>query len=445
MVKSYKLHKFFGLSAAIVLIILGISGFFLDHKQWSFLYTTTFTNLPEAAQEADKKLFDAYWVDSNNDKHRIVGGKRGIFETYDGGETFKSMSSLQCLAIRSDEHGVYSATSDGVYQLQDSIWKPFALQGEYINAISLSKNIIVAVIEKHELIQLQRDDATVISRNRVEIDSNELQESIKLSRFVRDLHYGRGLFEGDLSLLINDYGAIVLSLLAISGYLIWWFIHKKSSPKISKKLIRWHSGWLAMLSLIPLVILAMTGIFLDHSGGLSKFMKSVTIPHTVLPPVYSTLKHDIWSVDFDGKTFRIGNRYGVYKSEDLKDWKQESRGFAFRMIRKKDLLYVSGMGSPNRIYNGSRHILNGAPHMFRDVVEVKESVEYFSSHKSIFKLPTFNDATLYSLMLTLHDGTFFASWWVWINDFVSVALILLGITGIIRRQHKRKKHKKSTI
>ena len=49
------------------------------------------------------------------------------------------------------------------------------------------------------------------------------------------------------------------------------------------------------------------------------------VPNAILPPVYSSLKHDILSVDFDGTSYRIGNRYGVYKSKDLKNWEQETK------------------------------------------------------------------------------------------------------------------------
>jgi hypothetical protein len=446
MVKTYKLHKIAGLSAGLVLLILGITGFFIDHDKWSFLYSTTFKNLPQAAKEIDKKLFDAYWVDKDNNAHRIIGGKRGIFETFDNGETFSNMSKLQCMGIRSDKDGVFAATSDGIYKLDGSTWKSFALKSEYVTSISLSDEVIVGVVDKHELVRIDKHNGKTIGKSVVEIDDSKLKHSIKLSRFVRDLHYGRGLFEGDISLLINDYGAIILSFLALSGYIIWYFIKKKKPAKLSRTLIKFHSNSLAILSLIPLLILLVTGIFLDHSSGLSKFMKSVTIPHSILPPVYDSLKHDIWSVDYDGKTYRVGNRYGVYKSEDLKEWEFENKGLAFRMIRKEDSLYVSGMGAPNRIYkNQNWQMLRHTPHMFRDVIELSEGVEYFSTHKSKYKLPSFEDATLYALFMSLHDGTFFASWWVWVNDFASIALIVLGITGVMRWLATRKNRIKSTF
>jgi len=444
MVKLFKLHKFFGLSAGLVLLVLGVTGFFIDHKQWDFLYTTTFENVPNSTYTEDKKLFEAYLVDSDDTEHIIVGGKRGIYETFDDGDTYSKMSNLQCLAIRKDSSATYAATSDGVYKLQGEKWIPYALKGSYTNSLAITEKFIVTTIEKHNLVVIKREDASIVSDTIVEIDSSKLKDDIKLSRFVRDLHYGRGLFDGDISLLINDYGAIILSFLALSGYLIWWLIHTKKRAKLSRKLIKWHANSFAVISLIPLIILVITGIFLDHSGGLKKFMNSVTIPNVILPPVYSSLKHDIWSVDFDGTTYRIGNRYGVYKSQDLKEWEQESKGLAFRMIRLNDILYVSGMGSANRIYDGKWNYLQGAPFMFRDVYNYDDEVKYFTYRDYEGNMPEFEDATLYSALLTMHGGIFFAPWWKWVNDFVSIALLILGLTGTIRWLHKKRLKKKKS-
>ena len=170
-------------------------------------------------------------------------------------------------------------------------------------------------------------------------------------------------------------------------------------------------------------------------------MRSVTISHTILPPVYSTLKNDIWSVDYDGKIYRIGNRYGIYKSKNLKDWSFDNRGFAYKMIRKNNKLYISGMGAPNRVLeNGKYKVLKNTPHMFRNVILQNNKVIYFSSmNYKDFKLPTFNNIALYTLLFSLHNGSFFSSWWVWINDFAAIILMLLSITGVIRWQALKSK------
>ena len=349
------------------------------------------------------------------------------------------MTSLQGLSLRDDNGEVFAATNDGIYKLSDGEFKAYALGGEYITSISLSEKKIVAIIDKHLLVTLQRDNGKVLNETVVSIDESKLKKDIKLSRFVRDLHYGRGLFDGDISLLINDYGAIVVSLLALSGFVIWWLIRTKNRPSLTRKLIKWHASMFTIIAIIPLLILAITGVFLDHSKGLAQFMRSVTIPHAILPPVYDSLKHDIWSVDYNGEVYRIGNRYGVYSSSDLKTWKQEAKGLAYRMIRKDEVLYVSGMGAPNRVYDGEWKILSKTPHMFRDVMMVDEKPQYFAPcGHCAQKIPKFEDANFYSIMLTLHDGTFFAEWWVWINDYAALALLILSTTGTIRWYRKKR-------
>ena len=433
MVKAYKLHKISGISAGLILLILSISGFFLDHDKWSFLYTTTFSSVPSHTFHAENRLFTSYYQDKNNPKHIVVGGYRGLFETIDSGEKFTKIASFQVLAIRPYVNTLYIATSNGIY-IYDKELRQIALAGDYITAISITEDKIVAVVDKEELVILDRNTLKFLNKRQVNIDKKLLQEDISLSRFIRDLHYGRGIFDGDLSLILNDYGAIVLIFLALSGYTIWFLIKRKKHPKFVRKLIKTHANIFVIFAIFPFAILAITGVFLDHASALSQFMRSVTINHTILPPVYSSLKSDIWSVDYNGKVYRIGNRYGIYKSKNLKDWSFDNRGFAYRMIRRNNNLYIGGMGAPNRVLeNGKYKVLKNTPHMFRDVVVQNNKISYFSSmNYKNFKLPTFNDITLYTLLLTLHDGSFFSSLWVWINDCAAIVLLILSATGFIR-------------
>lgn len=438
MVKLYKLHKFFGLSAGLVILILGITGFFIDHDKWNFLYSTTFKYVPQTTLDAEKKLLEAYWVDPQNNNHIFVGGKRGIFESKDGAKSFVKVKDIQCLGIRSNAYGVFAATNDGVYRLENNLWNLYALAGEYITSLALHNEDIVVVLDKHEIVHLHEKE--ILKSTEVHISKEKLEHSINLSRFVRDLHYGRGIFDGDISLLINDYGALYGFLFAMSGYIIWWLVKRKKQPKLTRKLIRIHANWFAIIAIFPLLIVAITGIFLDHSKDLNRFMRSVTISEKILPPVYTSLKHDIWSVDYDGETYRIGNRHGIFQSHDLKNWDFEIKGLAYRMIRDDKNLYVSGMGAPNRIYTNEWKILPKTPHMFRDMIKRDERIGYFSTHGNLKEgLPKFENATLYSLLLTLHDGTFFASWWVWVNDYAALSLLLLFFTGSIRWYRKKNK------
>ena len=439
MVKTHKLHKFFGLTAGLVILILSITGFFLDHDRWNFLYTTTFKTYPQSIKNADKRLFTAYYIDPNDSKHILSASKRGLFESFDGGKSFNNILALQINAIKTDNKArVYFATSDGIYVKNKKQVIPFLLEGKYINTMSIWGNTLVAVHDKRDIYMINIPTRGITNVLQVHIDKDQLHEDIKLSRFVRDLHYGRGLFDGDLSLYINDFGAIVLTFLGLSGFMIWYYIHKKKLASSSRRWIKYHANIISVIAVVPVVILLITGIFLDHSGGLRHFMKSVTIPHAILPPVYDTLQSDIWSIDYDGKTLRIGNRYGVYGSQDFKNWSLESRGFGYSLSRDNDKLYVGGMGASNRLYDGSWHTLPHTPHMFKSVFYKDGDIVYFSSHRSSLALPKFQDVTLYSILLTLHDGTFFSSWWIWINDYAAVAMLLLFITGIMRWLKKKR-------
>ena len=207
---------------------------------------------------------------------------------------------------------------------------------------------------------------------------------------------------------------------------------------MSRKLIKWHANSVVVLAFIPLIILAATGIFLNHLGGLKKFTTETVVPHSVLPPVYSSLRSDIWSVDFDGTTYRVGNRYGVYKSTDLKSWKQETKGFAYRMARVDGVLYVSVKDGKNRFYDGEWKMLEDVPYTFKDAYDYDDEVKFFTYKHYEGMMPEFEDATLFSTLRTIHGGVFMAPWWKWINDLMAIALLILGFTGISRWIHKKR-------
>ncbi len=442
MVKLRNWHKYAGLWSASIILLLAVTGFFLDHKTCSFLYTTTIPNsyLPDTLTSKSDGLTEAYWVDEERDIH-LVGSKRGLF--YKEGESdFIAILNEQILAIREESrsHTLFCATSKGIYRSGDARhWQRFALQEEYINALSLYDRKLVAVVDKRELVVLDAYTAEILKRTPVLIDAKELQHDITLSRFVRDFHYGRGLFDGIYSLLISDATAFLLTLLSISGLLIWFLVKrvrakKHHYAKTLKPTIKIHANFVVILFLIPMILFSLTGIILDHSRFFNPYIKKVTLPHTILPPVYDSLSSDIWSVDYDGSYYRVGNRYGIYKSDDLHQWVFENRGLAYKMKRFDNTLLVSGMGSANRIYTPKDgwQVLPKTPHMFKDVWASEKGYRYFSSHHPIQTLPSFTDTTLYSLLLALHDGTFFASWWIYINDIAALLLLILLFSGTWR-------------
>ena len=434
-----KIHKISGLIAGVVILILSITGFFLDHYSWKFLHTTTLKNVPSYLYKLNKGSFYVYLINPNDEKHIITGGARGIYESFDAGENFIQTLDEVVYSIKNSDGFLYVATANGIYkkEFKSIKWNKYLLDGKIIKSLNIYKDRLLAVEDKTNVIFVDLNTSQILFDKEVTIPKELLTNDITLSRLVRDIHYGRGLFDGHISLLINDYAAIILIILGFSGFILWWLIYNVKNSKRYKNSIKYfvklHSNIFSIIAIIPIILLVISGIFLDHGKDLNKFMNEITISNKFLPPVYKTLKSDIFGADFDGKDFYIGNRFGIFKSSDLINFEFVSEGFAYKMIRKGDVLYVSGMGSSNRILdNNSFKVLENAPHMFKDVFLKDGNIEYFSSHNNDVKLPVLDNITLYTLLYSLHDGSFFASWWIWVNDLASILLLVLLITGFIR-------------
>lgn len=437
MVRLSKLHKLGAHTVVFVLLILSVSGFFLNHKSWNFLYYTTFTTVPKSVIHHDSSLATGYWIDPLDANHIIAAGKRGIFESNTKGKDFQQRLAVSCNALKYSEGILYAATHEGIYRQDISgTWSLLALGGEHINAMGVYANRIFASADQSQIVVLDLE-GVVQQRTVPMIKSSELEHEITLARLIRDVHYGRGLLDGIWSLLINDFGTIMLSFLLLSGMVMSVLIYqtrKKIANRGSaiKKILKIHATSISVLAAIPLILIALSGILLDHSKFFTPFLKSVSISPVYQPPVYHQLSADIWSVDYDGEIYRIGNRHGIYQSRDLKEWHFENSGFAYKMIRNGATLYVSGMGAPNRILEKNVwNKLEHSPHMFKDVMEVNGKVQYLKGHKNSVPLPHFQDATLYSILFTLHDGSFFGEWWAYVNDVTAAVLIFLLISGTI--------------
>ena len=441
----HKLHKYAGVFSGIFLLLLALSGFFLNHDNWKFLYSTTFSNryIPNETIQQNQRLYNAFHIDTTSKNIYTIAGFRGVYVSRDFGKNYLHSFDIPVYSmIEIDDGNYYVATSEGLYYSSDkaNTWKRFALDGKIVTSLSYDDDKFLVVVDKSELILLNKK-GSILSHTTVNIEQSELEHDISLSRLIRDVHYGRGLFDNGISLLLNDFSALWLTLLALSGYVLWYLIksirHHKSYKKPLNMLLKIHASSWVLIAVVPLIFLVITGIFLDHGQFFANFMRKTKISHSVLPPIYNSLKEDIWAIDMYDGTYRIGNRYGVYKSNDMNKWKFESKGFAYKFIRKQKKLYVSGMGSANRIYMEHQwSILENTPHMFKSVNPIDDNVQYFSTHDLHISLPKVNTTTLYTILYSIHDGSFFASWWVYINDIASLFLLLLLYTGL-RLWYKR--------
>ncbi len=455
----FRIHKYSGLAVGLILGLLAITGFFLDHENFDFLWEITLDDqwLPESMVSKKPRGIEAYRVDPADPRHIMVGSRRGLFVSEDGGNTFARTLARQTLAIdtyrkngEEDYQHIFAATTDGIYSSSDGgrQWQSLALSGSPVTGLNTYQGMIYAVLDRRELYRIDPQQGIATPLPMEPIAPEQLGKEIKLGRLVRDLHYGRGLFSGDSSLLINDFLAILLLFLSIGGFVIYFKVRKIRRHKLGKtpSLTVWlrthsHGSGLAGFLLV-FVIFGITGVFLDHSSTFRNFLKNTHLNTSWLPPVYRDLSTDIWGFDFDGSHYRIGNRLGVYRSTDLKHWQQESSGFAWRMKRLQDQLLVSGMGSPNLVLrNETWEKLQSTPHMPRDFYLKEGELGYLSMGEEELPLPQWKSTSLYHIMLGLHDGELLWGQWVWINDIAVLGLLLLLITGFIKWRHHRRKRR----
>lgn len=450
------LHKWLGLSLGSILLLLGLSGFFLNHDGFRLLWDIRISDtfLPNSISQHKQSGFTSYKIDANNPQHIMAGSRMGLFVSWDGGQHFQTTLAQQVLAIEPEQTPtqqnfqiLYTATSTGIYRSTDGgmQWQIFALAGKNVESLTHFNGQLFAVVDKHDVWQVNTTTQVTQALSLLAIPQAVLPTEISLGRLVRDLHYGRGLFDSDLSLYINDASAILLVFFGVSGWVIFLSIRRIRTKKTVnrprfKVWVKTHSHGIMLWTILPILLLLVTGIFLDHSKAFQSVLNQTKLNTAYLPPVYRSLQHDIWGFDFDGTHYRLGNRLGVFKSTDLQHWSLDSAGFAYQLKRVGSQLVVCGMGAPSRVLTATGwQVLSNAPHMPRDVYQQQGAWHYLNMHDHSTLLPTTNSTPLYWVLLGLHDGSLLAEQWVWVNDAAVLAALLLFITGFIkwRRKHTR--------
>lgn len=492
-------HKWLGITAGLWLTVLGVTGFFLDHRDWRWIWQTTVSDFlfPESIlkNKTERELL-VYRINPVNVNQRIAGGKRGLWWSDTAGTTwsrsdFKSLDhktpqvfSVVEMAQQKGFWKLYAATDDGVWFSFNGgkSFHRFALQGEYINALTqgAQPDKLLGVISRSSVFRLDITNGEYVLVELAPVDKKEIPAKIGLSRFVHDLHFGRGLVNGITSLLINDAGGIALLVLPVTGILFWllplrWKKRKANSHmahvvhvgrrRIMRFLYGWHGVYVGLLATVLIVYLAITGIILDHRVGLGDWMKKTKIDRSWLPPVYdlNSWESEIYSVasyPSRPEKFSIGVRSGLYTTMDNgQTWSREklsgpSACFVWSINRVGDFLFLGGMGCPNSIKKDgeSWQLVKGVGHMPTDAFGLAGGNVAWKSPKGLtaillhdrsagaieIKKPKIEGTPLFYLLDGLHSGLIFHPQWKWINDLVSVMAILLCVSGVVRLWRQRR-------
>ncbi len=495
---AHRLHQWMGLAAGGWLLVLGATGFFLDHRDWRWLWQSGIDEswVSDVVLEKSRSgIFRLYHVDAGTDGVHIIAGSTGMWWRTDSieswGETqFENNDTPQIKAIVNDAitRGAikWLATDDGIWKLTGNATQAhrWGMRSHFVNSLTQSSkaNELLGVVDRTRVFRVNTDTGNLIWLNLQPLQAQQwLPEKIDLNRFVRDLHFGRGMFSAPWSMLWNDASAIAMTVLPITGLLYWglprWWKRKRlqGTPRSKRHkqsrvrlMYRLHAPVIGVLTLVPILYLSITGIFLDHAEGLRGFMKSVSISRVWQPPVYSYASwgneiYNVVSYPQQPEKISIGTRLGLFTSEDNgQSWQREQlmpskkanekSAFIWMMKRIDDYLFIGGMGAPNFVKRGDSNwrIVKGVGHMPSDVTLDGQGNTWWMTRQGIkvgkLAAAGFKSSPVqlpkqiagqdyvpwYFVLDGLHSGLLIHPQWKWVNDVVSIMALFLVATGLIR-------------
>ena len=260
-----------------------------------------------------------------------------------------------------------------------------------------------------------------------------------------------------MNLLLNDLGAALFVLLAVTGVMQWWFRRKRSRARrpLQNGLYNLHAPLFGLLAIFPVIYLSLTGIVMDHRAELLPTLVRNTVSRDLLPPVYDfgSLKQEISHVvayPDDAAKLSIGTRLGVLTSLDHgRNWVRElgspvAPGFVWSLKRIDDQLFAGGLGGPSfyrPLAEDEWRMIPGLVGMPSDATLSDESW-YVISGASLFQgappaamsqtrlnLPALDATPLMLLMFDIHSGTLISEHARYFLDFLAVLAIVMVLTG----------------
>ncbi|MGE0195870.1 MAG: PepSY domain-containing protein [Methylocystis sp.] len=386
---SFTIHKWAGLIAAVWLGVLGLTGFFMNNGEWRWLQQVTapgWLASDHVAQNAARNVFRYLQIDPADASIRVAGGPRGLWRSADGGASwsptrFEAAAHPQIFAIEADPargwDRLWIGTDDGLFVTTDKgeTARPAALSGESVTALAqgASPSEMLGVVDKSRVFRFDPDTPSKIQMlDLAPLPEEARPESVRLHRFIRSIHFGRGLFEPATSRLINELGGLAMFVLAVTGLLYWgfgkwWRMQAKAgargmSPEAKRATTSWlyriHGATIGLLCAPILLYLALTGIVIDHDTELGSLLRSTMTPKALYTPAF---RPSVWDERIDAivgypgapGVFSVGNFLGLFTTADGgKTWAREDDaegkpiGGANRMRRISDrVVMMSGMGS----------------------------------------------------------------------------------------------------
>lgn len=385
---AFTIHKWAGLFAAIWLAVLSFTGFFLTQDTKRGLQQTIvppiLTN--KALQLNAQRNAMRFWqVDPHNSAYQVTGGTRGLWWSSDGAKTWDRTSFNvpgvpQIQAIEPDPklgwERIWIGTDDGIFNSSDRgiTAQQVALDGKSITSIIAGSepDEMMGVIDRDYIFKFNTNNAGDIKLVDISpLEVNAQPQETRLHKYLRSLHFGRGLFGSDTSRLINQFGAISMFMLCVTGLLYWglpklWMTQvkagKTTDPHFKRQTIVWlfrlHGATFGIIATPIILYLAITGVIIGHDKELGWWMRGTHVKNEYFTPA---LKLSSWAGRVDAiiaypgvpDSFSIGNHFGLFTTVDNgKTWsrdedaKGDAIGGASRMRRFGDRVFImAGMGN----------------------------------------------------------------------------------------------------
>ncbi len=474
---AHRVHRWAGLGAGLWLAVLGSTGFVLDHREWAWLWQSGPSPAWVPARiAAPAALGHVRLYRLLDGQRRLAAGPTGLWLSENGGAHWQAVrtpdgeSLPPVYQLLRTEEGWLLATADGLWKLRlaERLATPWGLAGQRVTAIAPRDPArLWAVVDRSRVMSVDRRTGEFRPVTLPAVPEAILPPTIDLSRWVHDLHFGRGVFAAPWSLLWSDATAIGWILLPLGGMLYWWLprrfrAQRRAGRPVSgsrrRSWIRWlyraHAPTVGLLVLVPLAYLSITGILLDHAEALRPWMKSVQLSRTALPPVYDlpAWRGEIRAVlGWPGQPERLslGTRLGLFTITGERLHREplaEGRAVFVWMARQDEGVWVlGGMGGPNHVRSGERWLpQTPGVHMPTDVTRDSRGRLLWMTRTGLrlstakgdrpldTPVPELGYVPWYYVIEGLHSGMLIHPQWKWINDLIAVLALLLAATGLWR-------------
>ena len=476
----FSLHKWLGLFGALWLAILGLSGLMLDHRddwRWAWQLGVPNSILPdETVETLAARHVTLLQANPQDARQWVAGGAAGFWHSFDGTKSWQrvrfegaSDSPMVFGVVLDDALGwnrIWLATDDGLWRFDPSRTPIMAtrvgLDGRHLTALDngAQPNRLVAVEDRSRILRIALTEPLTLETLQLEPTSvSGLPEEVTWSRFLFDTHLGRSFVRRDINLLINDLGALLFVLLAVTGVLQWW--HRRSQVRerrlLVNSLFNLHAPMFGLVAIIPVLYLSLTGIVMDHRDQWIPTLVSHKIQREALPSVYAfgSLRQEVSHlVAYPGKPskFSIGTRLGVLTTEDRgRTWQREAGtpaapGFVWSLKRMGDQLFAGGLGGPSYhrpLAGGEWQMIPGLVGMPSDATLNEEDWFVISGaamfhgdpatgmKRTSIELPKLQATPLMLLMFDIHSGTIVSKHARYFLDVLAVLAIIMVVTGPI--------------